>query len=92
METTNKTILLRVKEGSYDYRLFPQNQHIPKCCVIDDETGFEEYGQTLPEKLPQKKKRTANRLTINELGPPSPLPEYGRTMVLTLTKEMSDLI
>ena len=34
-ETTNKTVLMRVKEGSSDYRYFPEPD-IPKF-VIDDE-------------------------------------------------------
>ena len=76
-ETTNKTILMRVKEGSSDYRYFPEPD-IPKF-VIDDE-WIERVRQTLPE-LPQKRRQRY----INELG----LPEYD-AMVLTLTKEMSD--
>lgn len=76
-ETTNKTILMRVKEGSSDYRYFPEPD-IPRF-VIDDE-WIETIRATLPE-MPNKRRARY----INELG----LPEYD-AMVLTLSKEMSD--
>lgn len=76
-EATSKTLLMRVKEGSSDYRYFPEPD-IPRF-VIDDE-WIERVRQSLPE-MPQKRRARY----ISELG----LPEYD-AMVLTLSKEMSD--
>ena len=76
-ETTNKTILMRVKEGSSDYRYFPEPD-VPRFEISDE--WVEEVRQSLPE-MPQARRARY----INELG----LPEYD-AMVLTLTKEMSD--
>lgn len=76
-ETTNKTALMRVKEGSSDYRYFPEPD-IPRFA-IDDE-WIERVRETLPE-MPQSRRARY----MNDLG----LPEYD-AMVLTLTKEMSD--
>lgn len=45
-ETTNKTILMRVKEGSSDYRYFPEPD-IPKF-MIDDE-WIQKVKASLPE-------------------------------------------
>ncbi|HJF19127.1 MAG TPA: Asp-tRNA(Asn)/Glu-tRNA(Gln) amidotransferase subunit GatB [Enterococcus columbae] len=76
-EKTNQTILMRVKEGSSDYRYFPEPD-IPRF-VIDD-SWIEEVRQSLPEMPAKRRERY-----INELE----LPEYD-AMVLTQTKEMSD--
>lgn len=76
-ETTNKTLLMRVKEGSSDYRYFPEPD-LPRF-VIDDE-WIEHVRQSLPE-LPQSRRARY----LSELD----LPEYD-AMVLTQTKEMSD--
>ena len=76
-ETTNKTVLMRVKEGSSDYRYFPEPD-IPKF-VIDDE-WIQKVKASLPEMPASRRERY-----IREFG----LPEYD-AMVLTLTKEMSD--
>lgn len=76
-EKTNTTILMRVKEGSSDYRYFPEPD-IPRF-VIDD-AWVEEVRQSLPEMPAKRRERY-----INELE----LPEYD-AMVLTQTKEMSD--
>ena len=76
-EKTNQTILMRVKEGSSDYRYFPEPD-IPRF-VIDD-AWIEEVRQSLPEMPAKRRERY-----INELD----LPEYD-AMVLTQTKEMSD--
>lgn len=76
-ESTGETLLMRVKEGSSDYRYFPEPD-IPRFEISDE--WIEEVRQSLPE-LPQ-----ARRLRyVNELD----LPEYD-AMVLTLSKEMSD--
>ena len=76
-ESTGKTILMRVKEGSDDYRYFPEPDIVP--LYVDDEWK-ERVRQTIPE-LPDERKAKY----VNELG----LPEYD-AHVLTLTKEMSD--
>ncbi|PFA68449.1 Asp-tRNA(Asn)/Glu-tRNA(Gln) amidotransferase GatCAB subunit B [Bacillus sp. AFS015802] len=76
-ESTGKTILMRVKEGSDDYRYFPEpdllNLHI-------DQEWMDRIRAEIPELPDERKKRY-----VEELG----LPAYD-AMVLTLTKEMSD--
>ncbi|MBD1382384.1 Asp-tRNA(Asn)/Glu-tRNA(Gln) amidotransferase subunit GatB [Metabacillus arenae] len=76
-ESTGKTILMRVKEGSDDYRYFPEPDLL--SLYIDDEWK-ERVRSTIPELPDQRKKRY-----VEELG----LPAYD-AKVLTLTKEMSD--
>ena len=76
-EGTNKTVLMRVKEGSSDYRYFPEPD-VPHF-VIDDE-WVEKMRASLPELPASRRTRY-----VSELG----LPEYD-AMVLTLSKEMSD--
>lgn len=73
-ESTGKTILMRVKEGSDDYRYFPEPDIVP--LYIDD-AWKERVRQTIPE-LPDERKAKY----VNELG----LPAYD-AHVLTLTKE-----
>ena len=77
-ETTGTTKLLRVKEGSDDYRYFPEPDIVP--MIISDE-WMEEVRKTIPE-LPDARQRRYQE----ELG----LPAYD-AHVLTLTKEMSDM-
>ena len=77
-ETTGTTKLMRVKEGSDDYRYFPEPDIVP--MVISDE-WMEEVRKTIPE-LPDARQRRYQE----ELG----LPAYD-AHVLTLTKEMSDM-
>ncbi|MGG3916453.1 Asp-tRNA(Asn)/Glu-tRNA(Gln) amidotransferase subunit GatB [Bacillus sp. es.034] len=76
-ESTGKTILMRVKEGSDDYRYFPEpdllNLHI-------DQEWMDRIRAEIPELPDERKKRY-----VEEMG----LPAYD-AMVLTLTKEMSD--
>ena len=76
-EKTNNTILMRVKEGSSDYRYFPEPD-IPRFEI--DDAWIERVRQSLPEMPAKRRERY-----INELE----LPEYD-AMVLTQTKEMSD--
>ncbi len=76
-EKTGKTILMRVKEGSDDYRYFPEPDLVQ--IHIDDEWK-ERVRSEIPELPDERKKRY-----VEELG----LPAYD-AMVLTLTKEMSD--
>lgn len=77
-ETTGTTKLMRVKEGSDDYRYFPEPDIVP--MIISDE-WMEEVRKTIPE-LPDARQRRYQE----ELG----LPTYD-AHVLTLTKEMSDM-
>ena len=77
-ETTGATKLMRVKEGSDDYRYFPEPDIVP--MVISDE-WMEEVRKTIPELPDARQKRYQE-----ELG----LPAYD-AHVLTLTKEMSDM-
>lgn len=76
-ESTNQTILMRVKEGADDYRYFPEPDltHL----YIDDEWKARVRAE-IPELPDARQKRY-----VEELG----LPSYD-AMVLTLTKEMSD--
>jgi aspartyl-tRNA(Asn)/glutamyl-tRNA(Gln) amidotransferase subunit B len=76
-ESTGKTILMRVKEGSDDYRYFPE----PDLLSLHiDQEWMDRVREEIPELPDARKKRY-----IEELG----LPAYD-AMVLTLTKEMSD--
>ena len=77
-EKTGTTKLIRVKEGSDDYRYFPEPDIVP--MIISDE-WMEEVRKTIPE-LPDARQRRYQE----ELG----LPAYD-AHVLTLTKEMSDM-
>ncbi|MGY3777357.1 Asp-tRNA(Asn)/Glu-tRNA(Gln) amidotransferase subunit GatB [Isobaculum melis] len=76
-ETTGETILMRVKEGSSDYRYFPEPD-IPNL-VIDD-SWVERVRESIPEMPKERRLRYVSSLD---------LPEYD-AMVLTLTPEMSD--
>ncbi len=76
-EATKKTILMRIKEGSDDYRYFPEPDLVE--LYIDDEWK-EEIRASIPE-LPDVRKARY----VEEVG----LPVYD-AHVLTLTKEMSD--
>jgi aspartyl-tRNA(Asn)/glutamyl-tRNA(Gln) amidotransferase subunit B len=76
-EATKTTILMRVKEGSEDYRYFPEPDLV---ALYIDEEWKERVRATIPELPDQRKKRY-----VEELG----LPEYD-AKVLTITKEMAD--
>ncbi|MBC1563416.1 Asp-tRNA(Asn)/Glu-tRNA(Gln) amidotransferase subunit GatB [Listeria booriae] len=76
-EATGKTTLMRIKEGSDDYRYFPEPDLVD--LYIDAEWK-ERIRAEIPE-LPDKRQARY----VAELG----LPAYD-AMVLTLTKEMSD--
>ncbi|MDN6625845.1 MAG: Asp-tRNA(Asn)/Glu-tRNA(Gln) amidotransferase subunit GatB [Pisciglobus halotolerans] len=76
-DTTGSTILMRVKEGSSDYRYFPEPD-LPNFYIEDD------WIEQAKEKIPEMPKKRRARY-ITELG----LPDYD-AMVLTATKEMSD--
>lgn len=76
-EVANQTLLMRVKEGSSDYRYFPEPD-IPRFVIPDD--WIEKVKASLPEMPASRRLRY-----ISDFG----LPEYD-AMVLTMTKEMSD--
>ncbi|GEN53718.1 Asp-tRNA(Asn)/Glu-tRNA(Gln) amidotransferase subunit GatB [Halobacillus faecis] len=76
-EQTKETILMRVKEGSDDYRYFPEPDLVP---LHIDEAWKERIRAEIPELPDARKKRY-----IEELK----LPEYD-AMVLTNNKELSD--
>lgn len=76
-EATNTTILMRVKEGSDDYRYFPEPDLLD---VHIDEDWKARIRAEIPELPDERKKRY-----VEELG----LPVYDAA-VLTVTKEMAD--
>lgn len=76
-EATNTTSLMRVKEGSDDYRYFPEPDLVE---LYIDEEWKARLRSEIPELPDQRKKRY-----IEELS----LPSYDAA-VLTVTKEMSD--
>jgi aspartyl-tRNA(Asn)/glutamyl-tRNA(Gln) amidotransferase subunit B len=76
-ESTKTTLLMRVKEGSDDYRYFPDPDLVD--LYIDDEWKARIRAE-IPELPDARKKRY-----VEELG----LPAYDAA-VLTVTKEMSD--
>ena len=76
-ETTGETLLMRVKEGSSDYRYFPEPD-LPPLEISQE--WLEEVRSELPV-MPKERRQ----VYINQYD----LPEYD-AMVLTLSKEMSD--
>ncbi|SEA89756.1 aspartyl-tRNA(Asn)/glutamyl-tRNA(Gln) amidotransferase subunit B [Thalassobacillus cyri] len=76
-EQTKETILMRVKEGSDDYRYFPEPDLVP---LYIDEDWKERIRAEIPELPDARKKRYIENLE---------LPEYD-AMVLTNNKAMSD--
>jgi aspartyl-tRNA(Asn)/glutamyl-tRNA(Gln) amidotransferase subunit B len=76
-EASGETILMRVKEGSDDYRYFPEPD-LPPFSISDD--WINEIAGQIPE-MPEKRRERY----VNELG----IPEYDAG-ILTDTKEMSD--
>lgn len=76
-EQTKETILMRVKEGSDDYRYFPEPDLVP---LYIDEAWKERIRRQIPELPDARKQRYVNDLQ---------LPAYD-AMVLTSTKEMAD--
>ncbi|WP_445490015.1 Asp-tRNA(Asn)/Glu-tRNA(Gln) amidotransferase subunit GatB [Niallia sp. 03133] len=76
-EATNTTLLMRVKEGSDDYRYFPEPDLLD---LYIDEDWKARIRAEIPELPDARKKRY-----VEELG----LPAYDAN-VLTVTKEMAD--
>ncbi|WP_283679084.1 Asp-tRNA(Asn)/Glu-tRNA(Gln) amidotransferase subunit GatB [Lentilactobacillus sp. Marseille-Q4993] len=76
-ETTGQTILMRVKEGSDDYRYFPE----PDLPVLDiSQDWIDSINSEMPEAPGKRRDRYVNELGITDYD----------AMVLTQTKEMSD--
>ncbi|WP_419954594.1 Asp-tRNA(Asn)/Glu-tRNA(Gln) amidotransferase subunit GatB [Neobacillus niacini] len=76
-EATGATLLMRVKEGSDDYRYFPEPDLLD---IYIDEEWKASIAAEIPELPDQRQKRY-----VEELG----LPVYD-AKVLTVTKEMAD--
>ena len=76
-ESTKETVLMRVKEGSDDYRYFPE----PDLVAIHIDDDWKERVRADIPTLPDERKKRY----VEELG----LPAYD-AQVLTITKEMSD--
>ncbi|WP_430788414.1 Asp-tRNA(Asn)/Glu-tRNA(Gln) amidotransferase subunit GatB [Virgibacillus flavescens] len=78
-EKTKETILMRVKEGSDDYRYFPEPDLVN--MYIDDEWK-ERIRKQIPELPDARKERFMNELD---------LPEYDAA-IITNSKEMADFL
>lgn len=76
-EATKRTVAMRTKEGSDDYRYFPEPD-LPPLEV--DDAWIEEIRSQMPEMPGERRRRY-----VNDLG----LTDYD-AMVLTQTKEMAD--
>ncbi|ANC75590.1 aspartyl/glutamyl-tRNA amidotransferase subunit B [Fictibacillus phosphorivorans] len=76
-EATKTTILMRVKEGSDDYRYFPEPDLV---SIFIDEEWMGRVKADIPELPDARQKRY-----VGDFG----LPEYD-AKVLTMTKEMAD--
>jgi len=76
-EKTKETILMRVKEGSDDYRYFPEPDLVP---LYIDEAWKERVRSEIPELPDARKKRYEDELNLSEYD----------AGVLTASKEMSD--
>lgn len=76
-EASKSTILMRVKEGSDDYRYFPEPDLV---SIFIDEEWMNRVKSDIPELPDARQKRY-----VGDFG----LPEYD-AKVLTMTKEMAD--
>ncbi|WP_251545432.1 Asp-tRNA(Asn)/Glu-tRNA(Gln) amidotransferase subunit GatB [Limosilactobacillus caecicola] len=76
-EATKETVAMRSKEGSEDYRYFPEPD-IPPLDVSD--AWIEEIKQEMPEMPGERRARYTKELGLSDYD----------AMVLTQTKEMSD--
>lgn len=77
-ETSGTTKLMRVKEGSDDYRYFPEPDIVP---MIISEEWMNEVRATIPELPDARRTRYQEELGLSAYD----------AHVLTLTKEMSDM-
>ncbi|MCT3391544.1 Asp-tRNA(Asn)/Glu-tRNA(Gln) amidotransferase subunit GatB [Lentilactobacillus hilgardii] len=76
-ETTGQTELMRVKEGSDDYRYFPEPD-LPVLTISQE--WIDQIANELPEPPAERRQRYVNELGITDYD----------AMVVTQTKEMSD--
>ncbi|MFD2211881.1 Asp-tRNA(Asn)/Glu-tRNA(Gln) amidotransferase subunit GatB [Virgibacillus halophilus] len=76
-EKTKETILMRVKEGSDDYRYFPEPDLVP---LYIDEEWKERIRASIPELPDARRERYVSKLGLSEYD----------ANVLTSSKEMSD--
>ena len=76
-DKTGKTILMRVKEGTDDYRYFPEPDLVD---IVIDDAWLERVRESIPELPDARKKRY-----VEELG----LTEYDAS-VLVVNKDISD--
>lgn len=76
-ETTGQTVLMRVKEGSADYRYFPEPDLPP--LVIEDE-WVQKVKDSLPEMAEDRRKRYVSEFNFSDYD----------AEVMTATREMSD--
>lgn len=76
-ETNGTTVLMRVKEGSDDYRYFPEPD-LPSLDISD--TWINEINNQMPEMPGSRRNRYINKYGLTEYD----------AMVLTQTKQMAD--
>lgn len=76
-ESTGKTLLMRIKEGSDDYRYFPEPDLVD---IIIDDAWLERVRAEIPELPDARKVRYVAEMGISEYD----------AMVLTLAKPISD--
>lgn len=76
-ESTGETILMRIKEGSSDYRYFPEPD-LPNLYIEDE--WIERVRESIPEMPKERRIRYANDFGLSETD----------SAQLTATKEMSD--
>lgn len=76
-ESTGKTILMRVKEGSDDYRYFPEPDLVN---IVIDDAWLERVRAEIPELPDARKARYVAEMGVSEYD----------AMVLTLAKPISD--
>lgn len=76
-ESTGKTILMRVKEGSDDYRYFPEPDLVD---IVIDDAWLERVRAEIPELPDARKARYVAEMGVSEYD----------AMVLTLAKPISD--
>lgn len=76
-ESTGKTLLMRVKEGSDDYRYFPEPDLVD---IIIDDAWLERVRAEIPELPDARKTRYVAEMGVSEYD----------AMILTLAKPISD--
>ncbi len=79
-DKTGETILMRVKEGSADYRYFPEPD-LPSHMIVEDE-WIEHVRTEMPEFAPQRRGRYINEYGLSDVD----------AKQLTVSKETSDFL